>query len=151
MARYNKIFAGPVSENLPQVQELPAADGNIKPGNLIVISSGEFTNAGATSVGKVFIAQDNYLAMKGVDDNYAADDVVIGMELLDEQFFNARVATGNNVTRGAALTPAASGNLALASTSDMVVAFAEEDYNNTSGSAQLVRVRVAKGYLTAAA
>lgn len=151
MARYNKIYAGPVSEVLPQVQELPAADGNIKPGNIIVMTSGEFTNAGATTVGKVFIAQDNYLALKGVDDNYAADDVVIGMEMLDEQFFNARVATGNNVVRGAALTPAASGNLAIASTSDMVVAFAEESYNNTSGTAQLVRVRAAKGYLTAAA
>lgn len=151
MARYNKIYAGPVSQVLPQVQELPAADGAIVPGNLIVMASGEFANAGATTTGKVFIAQDNYLAMKGVDDAYAAGDVVIGMELLDEKFFNARVATGNNVTRGAALTPAANGTLALASTSDMVVAFAEEAYNNTSGSAQLVRVRAAKGYLTAAA
>lgn len=150
VARYNKIYAGPVTQVTPQVQELPAADGNIKPGNIIVMSSGTFANAGASTVGKVFIAQDNYLAQKGVDDAYTSGDTVIGMELLDEQFFNARVATANNVTRGAALTPAASGNLALASTSDMVVAFAEEDYNNTSGSAQLVRVRAAKGYLTAA-
>lgn len=151
MARYNKIFAGPATETKPQVQELPAAAAGIVPGNIIVMSSGEFANAGASTVGKVFIAQDNYLAMKGVDDAYDSGDTVIGMELLDEQFFNARVATGNNVTRGAALTPAANGELAIAALSDMVVAFAEEAYNNTSGSAQLVRVRAAKGYLTAAA
>jgi hypothetical protein len=150
MARYNKIYAGPVTQTLPQVQELPA-DAATLPGCLIVMTNGEFALAGASTVGKVFIAQDNYLAMKGTDDAYDAGDVCIGMELLDEQFFNARVATGNNVTRGAALTPAANGLLALASTSDMVVAFAEEAYNNTSGESQLVRVRVAKGYLTAAA
>ena len=150
MARYNKIFLGPFTEATPQVKELPAAAA-IKPGCLVVPSSGDFALAGAATVGKVWIAQDNYLAMKGVDDAYDSGDTVIGMELLDEQFFNARVATGNNVTRGAALTPAANGTLAIASTADMVVAFAEEAYNNTSGSAQLVRVRAAKGYLTAAA
>lgn len=152
MARFNKIFAGPVTQVTPQVREAPAATA-ITPGQLIVLSSGEFTPAGATTVGKVWIAQDNYLAMKGVDDAYAADDVVIGMELLDEQFFNARVATGVNIAAvGTALTPGASGTLAIASTSDLVVAYSEEIYNNTSGVTQLVRVRAAtNGHLTAAA
>ncbi len=152
MARFNKIFAGPFTEATPQVRELPAADGNIKPGNLIVISSGKFTRAGATTIGKVWIAQDNYLALKGVDDAYAADDVVIGMEPLDEQFFNVRVATGVNISAiGTALTPGANGTLAIASTSDLVVAYAEEAFNNNTGSEQLVRVRAAtNGHLTAA-
>lgn len=150
MARYNKIFAGPFTEATPQVQER-TAPANAIPGRLVVESGTAWALAGATTVGKVFVLQDNYLALKGPDDAYTTGDVAMGMEMLDEQFFNARVATGNNVTRGAALTPAANGELALASTSDMVVAFAEEAYNNTSGSGQLVRVRVAKGYLTAAA
>ena len=151
MARFNKIFAGPVTQVTPQVRELPAADGNIKPGHLIVVSSGKFTRAGATTIGKVWIAQDNYLALKGVDDAYAADDVVIGMEPLDEQFFNVRVATGNNLAIGTPLTPAANGALAIASTSDLVVAYSEEAYNNNTGSEQLVRVRPAtNGHLTAA-
>lgn len=152
MARFNKIFAGPVTEVTPQVREAPAADGNIKPGNLIVLSSGKFTRASATTVGKVWIAQDNYLAMKGVDDAYAADDVVIGMELLDKQFFNGRVATGVNISAvGTALTPGANGTLAIASTSDLVIGYAEEIYNNTSGADQLVRFRPAtNGHLTAA-
>jgi len=150
MARYNKIYAGPATEATPQVMELPAATGTILPGCLVVVNSGEFALAGAATVGKVWIAQDNYLAMKGPDDAYGEGDVVMGMEMLDEQLFNARVATGNNVTKGAALTPAANGELAIAGLSDMVVAFAEEAYNNTSGTSQLVRVRAAKGYLTAA-
>lgn len=151
MARYNRIFAGPATERTPQVRELPAAAA-ITPGELIVVSSGEFTPAGASTIGKVWIAQENYLTQSGVDTDYAAGDTVIGLELLDEQFFNARVATGNNLSIGTALTPAANGALAIASTSDLVVAYSEEAYNNNTGSAQLVRVRAAtNGHLTAAA
>lgn len=152
MARSNKIYAGPVTQVTPQVREAPAAAA-VTPGQLIVLSSGEFTPAAATTVGKVWVAQDNYLAGKGVDDAYAEGDVVIGMELLDEQFFNVRVATGVNISAvGTPLTPGASGTLAIASTSDLVVAYSEEIYNNTSGSTQLVRVRAAtNGHLTAAA
>ena len=149
MARYNKIYAGPVSENLPQVQELPA-DVAILPGSIITMSSGEFVLGTADTLGKVFVAQDNYLALEGVDTAYAVGDRVLGLEMSDDQLFNVRVATGNSLVKGSALTPAASGVLALASTSDMVVAFSEEAYNNNTGSVQLVRVRAAKGYLTAA-
>lgn len=150
MARYNKIYAGPATQPTPQVQER-AAPANAIPGRIVVEDGDDWALAGTSTVGKVYVLQDNYLAMKGVDDAYTTGDVAMGMEMLDEQFFNVRVATGNNVTRGAALTPAANGELALASTSDKVVAHAEEAYNNTSGSGQLVRVRAAKGYLTAAA
>lgn len=150
MARYNKIYAGPATEVTPQVRELPAAAA-LKPGRLIVVTAGEFALAGAATVGKIWVVQDNYLACKGVDDDWAQDDTAIGMEFLDQHFFNVRVATGNNVAIGSALTPAANGELALAGASDLVVAYAEEAYNNTSGSGQLVRVRAATtGHLTAA-
>lgn len=150
MARYNKIYAGPVTEVTPQVQELPAAASTL-PGCLIVAASEEFALAGAATTGKVFVAQDNYFAQLGVDDAWAEGDTMIGMEMLDEQFFNVRVATGNNVVKGAALSPAANGLVALSGEGDKVIAYAEEAYNNTSGTSQLVRVRAAKGYLTAAA
>lgn len=150
MPRFNKIFAGPVTEVTPQVRERPAAAAII-PGQLIVISGGQFTPAGASTTGKVYVAQENYLAHEGVDTPYAIGDIVIGMELLDEQFFNVRVATGVNVAQDAALVPGTAGTVALAAVgSKQVIAFAEEAYSNTSGSTQLVRVRVAKGYLTAA-
>lgn len=150
MARYNKIFAGPYTEATPQVAERPAAAA-ITPGQLIAIAAGQFTPAGATTVGKVYVAQDNYLAMEGVDTPYAIGDTVLGLDLLDDQFFNVRVATGVNVARDAALVPGPNGTVALATAGGkQVVATAEEAFNNTSGSAQLVRVRAAKGYLTAA-
>lgn len=146
MARYNKIFAGPTSETLPQVVELPAAADTL-PGCAVVVTAGEFALASATTVGKVFVVQDNYLTGKGVDDAIKADDRVIGMELLPEQLFNVRVPTGTNVTLGAALTTGASGKWVLAAEGRAVYAYAEEAYNNTSGADQLVRVRAANGYI----
>lgn len=150
MARYNKIFAGPVTERLPQVQEALAAAA-ILPGLAIVFNgSGQFAIAGASTVEKVFIAQDNYLQMKGVDEAWASGDTAIGMEMLDEQFFNVRVPTGTNIAKGARLTTNAAGRFVPVAAGNRVIAIAEEAYNNTSGSDQLVRVRAAKGHLAAA-
>lgn len=152
MARYNKIFLGPVEKNKPQVRELLAAAA-LKPGRLAVISSGKFALAGATTVGKVWLIQDNYLAMKGVDDDWAQDSTAIGIEMQDDELYAARIANGVNVSAiGTALTPGANGTLAIASTSDLVVAYSEEVYNNNSGSEQLIRIRPAgsQSYLSAA-
>ena len=149
MARYNKIYAGPVSETLPQVQERLCA-ATILPGTALVESGSSFAQAGANALTKVYIAQDNYLAMKGVDDAWPANDRIIGMEMLDEQFFNVRVPTGTNVARGSQLTTSAAGKFVLATTGQRVIMIAEEAYNNTSGSDQLVRARVARNQLAAA-
>lgn len=161
MARYSKILLGPARKNDPQVFEAEAGAA-ITPGCLIVLSSGRFVLAGATTVGKVWIAQENYLAMKGVDTAYTAyaagppvvdGDRVLGLEMQDDVLYAARVANGVNITAvGTALTPAANGTLGIASTSDLVVAYADEIYNNNTGSTQLVRIRPAASasYLSAA-
>lgn len=142
MARYNTIYAGPVSENLPQVRELPA-DVAILPGCAIVATAGEFALGTATTVGKIFVAQDNYITLKGVDNAYAVGERVLGLEMLDEQLYNVRIPTGVNVPFGAALTVGASGKWALQTSTRPTYAYAEEAYNNTSGSDQLIRVRAA--------
>lgn len=153
MGRYSRIHLGPARKNDPQVMELAAAAA-IQPGCLIVVSAGEFALAGASTVGKVWIAQENYLAQKGVDDAYAADERVIGLEMQADTLYAAVIATGTNVTAvGTPLTPAANGKLAIASTSDLVVAYADEVYNNNTGSDQLIRIRPAgsQSYLSAGA
>lgn len=149
MARYNKIFAGPFTEATPQVQERICAAA-ILPGTALVESGSAFAQAGANSNAKIYIAQDNYLALKDVDTAWPANDRIVGMEPLDEQFFNVRVPTGVNVTRGAALTTNAAGKFVLATTGNRIIMFAEEAYNNTSGADQLVRARKAQGNLASA-
>lgn len=143
MPRFNKIYAGPVTEVLPQVQER-ILNGAYLPGTALVVSSGNFAQAGANSGDKLYILQDNYLALKGVDDAWPSGDRGIGMEMLDEQFFNVRVPTGVNVAQDAELTTNASGKFVLATSGQNVVAVAEEAFNNNTGSDQLVRVRVAR-------
>ena len=149
MARFNKIYAGPVTEPTPQVQERICAAA-ILPGTALVESGVNFAQAGANSGDKLYVAQDNYLALKGTDDAWPAGDTIIGMELLDEQFFNVRVPTGVNVARGAELTTNAAGKFVLATTGQNVVAVAEEAFNNNTGSDQLVRARVARRNVAAA-
>ena len=152
MARYNKIFLGPVEKNKPQVREL-LASAALKPGRLAVISSGKWALAGATTVGKVWLIEDNYLALKTVDTDWAQDSMAIGLEMQADELYAARIANGVNITAiGTALTPAANGTLGIASTSDLVVAYSEEVYNNNSGSEQLLRIRPAgsQSYLSAA-
>lgn len=161
MARYSRIHLGPARKNDPQVREAEAGAA-ITPGCLIVLSSGRFALAGATTVGKVWIAQENYLAQGSVDTAYTAyaagppivrGDTVLGLELEDDTMYAARVATGVNITAvGTPLTPAANGTLGIASTSDLIVAYSDEAFNNNTGSTQLVRVRPAASasYLSAA-
>lgn len=149
MARYNAVFAGPVEKLKPQVRELPAAV-DLTPGSIVVASGGQFALATAATTGKVYVVQENYLTMKGPDTSITAGNTAIGLEMADDCLYRARVATGTNVTLDAALAPGANGELVLAGAADRVVAFAAETYNNTSGSAQLVQVRPANGFVSAA-
>lgn len=145
MARYNVIFAGPVGSR-PQTQEAVLA-ASLLPGIAVVWSSGQFAAAGAATNEKVLVLQDNYLAGKGVDDAWASGDRGVALEMLDGEFFNVRVATGNNLVKGSKLTTNSSGKFVLATTGNRIVAIAEEAFNNNTGSDQLVRVRAAKGHL----
>jgi 3D (Asp-Asp-Asp) domain-containing protein len=152
MGRYSRIHLGPARKNDPQVREAEAAaSSTIKPGTFLVLSSGRFANAGASTVGKVWLAQENYLAQKGVDTAYKAyvsaserGDTVLGLELQDDTHYAAVIATGTNITAvGTPLKLASGGKLAIATPgTDNIVAFSDEIYNNNTGSDQLIRIRV---------
>ena len=152
MARFNKIFLGPVDDNKPQVKEL-LGDVALKPGRLVVVSSGKWALAADDTVGKVWLVQDNYLAMKGVDDDWLDEDRVVALEMSGDNVLAARIANGVNITAiGTPLTPGDDGTLAIADRSNLIVAYSDEVYNNNSGSEQLLKIRPAgsQSYLSAA-
>lgn len=161
MGRYNKIHLGPARKNDPQVFEAEAGAA-ILPGSLVVLSSGRFALAAANTIGKVWLAQENYLLQRGTDAAYTAfaagppevvGDRVLGLEMEDDCLYAARIANGVNITAvGTALTPAANGTLGIATTSDLVVAYADEIFNNNTGATALIRIRPAgsASYLSAA-
>jgi hypothetical protein len=146
MARFNKIYAGPTSEVLPQVEEAPANVALI-PGQIVTLSAGKFIkHATAGGRGRFRIVQDNYLALESVDTAIAANDVTIGLIPLDDQLYAVRVATGNNLTKGDPLVSGGAGVLVKGATSGHHILFwAEETYNNASGVDQLVLARAAQG------
>lgn len=149
MARFNKIFRGPADKNKPQVREAICAAA-VLPGTVVVLSGANFAQAGANAAGLVYLVQDNYLAMKGVDDAWLAGDRVVALHLQDDELYAVRVPTGQNIVQGDALTTNAAGKLVKATTGQRTIFYALEAYNNTSGADQLVTARVANTNLPAA-
>lgn len=149
MPRYNKIYAGPYTENLPQTREGLAFE-DITPGCLVTFDSGEFSLADASTVSPVWVAQDNYLTLKTVETVNETGNTMIGMIMLQQQLFNCLVPTGQNLSVGTELTSNANGQLVAAGVGDRVFAMSEEDYNNDTGESQLVHVRAVPGYVRAA-
>ncbi|PZR36483.1 hypothetical protein [Caulobacter segnis] len=146
MPRYNKIFAGPPGEVDVQVEEAPC-NVSLTPGQLVVLSSGKWVaHATAGGRGRYRVLQDNYLACEDVDTQIAANDTGVGLIPHGDLLFYVRVATGQNLAKGDALVSNGSGVLVKGATSGHQILFwAEETYNNTSGSTQLVLVRPAQG------
>lgn len=149
MARYNVILAGPADKIKPQVREAICAAA-ILPGTIAVISGANYAQAGANALGAFYVVQDNYLAMKGVDDAWPAGDRIVAIHPEDDELFNLRVPTGQNLVAGDNLTTNAAGKLVKATTGQRVLFYSLETYNNTTGVDQLVRARLANTNVPAA-
>lgn len=142
MARYNVILAGPADENKPQVREAVCPTA-VLPGTVLIGNGANFAQAGANTTARVYLAQDNYLALKDVDTAWPAGDRVVGLHLQDDELYNVRVPTGQNLAHDTPLTTSAAGKLVAATTGQRILFYAAEAYNNTSGADQLVRARAA--------
>lgn len=148
MARYNKIDLGPSTEKLPQVREALAA-ADTTPGAVVLMAAGELAGATATTAlegVQLYVADAGWCSGLDVDDAVPAGDTLIAHKMLPAKRYAALVATGNNIT--AVDTPlkvsATAGQLEIGTAgTDHIVAYADEIYNNASGSAQLVSIRPA--------
>lgn len=145
--RFNKIFAGPVTEVLPQVVEASAGVADIKPGQVLTLVSGEFDQAGAATLTQLFVAQDNYLAMLGTNDVYLDGETTPGIVPLDNQLLNCRFAASAALTKGDAVALAANGllrKLPATTGAYIVIGYADETVTLGSGGEDLIRVRWAQ-------
>ena len=162
MARYSKIILGPARKNDPQVVEAEAGAA-ILPGQFVTLNAqGRFALAVAATTAKVWLAQENYLMLKSVDQSYTAysagppvvrGDTVMGLELDDTVMYAARLAAGQNVNAiGLPLAIGAGGNLVIAGATARIIAHSDEIFNNNTGTTQLIRIRPAgsQSYVTGA-
>lgn len=149
MPRFNKIYAGPATLNVVHVAEAIKDDATL-PGTAVKLDANgaKFVVSGAASAAKLFLVQDNYLALMGVDDAWPAGDRIVGIEMHDGGLYNVRVPTGQNIQKGEPLTTDADGKFVVAAAGNRVILVADETYNNTTGADQLVRARIAQPGMT---
>jgi len=142
--RFNKIFAGPATNALPQTVEALANTNTIKGGHIVTLSGGEFVLAGAATRTQIFVAQENYLAGLGTDDAYLENETLVALVPLDELMFNARFAASAALTKGDAVALAANGllqKLPATTGTYIVVGYADETVTLGSSGQDLIRVR----------
>jgi hypothetical protein len=133
--------------------ERPVLEGlahttTIKPGHLVCWSSGELVvHADDDALAAPMFAVENPFAEvssgANIDHAYAADELVRYVWAQPGDLIYAWLETANNATKGAALTSDGAGGLQLSPTAGAVIAWADEDLNNTTGSQARLRVRVA--------
>lgn len=146
MGRYNVIYRGPAEMNMPHTEEA-AMNAATAPGTLVIKSSGKFApHATQGTRPAFFILDKGNLTQSSVDDNIAANDTGVGFLPYDTGRFAVLVETGTNCVKDVTLlTNNTSGVLEVATSGDEVLFVADETYNNTTGSNQLVSVRPYKG------
>lgn len=149
MARHNKIFLGPATENQSQTEEA-LADVAIAPGSFVVRNaSNEFilaTAALAVEGRELYVASENWAAGRQVDDDNPADQTMIAYKRNPRETLAALIANGQNVTQiDTPLTLSATAGVLEVGTvgTDHIVAYAREVFNNTSGNSELIAIRPA--------
>lgn len=149
MARYGNICLGPADQNLSSMSRDAIASDAIMPGSVCVLnSSGQFAvhateNGGADTI--LYIANYNYFQGLDADDANPINDTMEGLRPFDDGEFAVLLENGQNVTElDTALTSAGDGSLQIATVGTHDVLFyANEVFNNNTGSAALIRVRKA--------
>lgn len=136
-----KIHAGPAELPNALVVEGKTSEAML-PGNVAVVSSGEFALADAATVGQLLFMKEKGPGQGGhVDDEFAVDDYAYAYVARSGLFFRTRVATGLTlVANETLLERGADGQLAVLDAGE-AVAVAKETVT-TSSDDELVLVEV---------
>lgn len=147
MARYNTIYQGPFNEYEPQTVEGFVSAASL-PGTIVRRGASNALTVGAASLGaeaRYYILAEGYLGGPGqsLDTNVATNTTAEAYDIHERENYAALLADGQNVTAlDTPLTVNTSGQLQIATVgTHEVVFYANEIYNNNTGSAQLIRVR----------
>jgi hypothetical protein len=139
----NTVFAGSV-EHQPTIVEARAAAGNIRPGQLVTRTAGQFALTANAQPGALYIADLNSMRQGGIDELYASGDTVKAFYPKAGELFHVRSAVANYTAVDTPLTCNAAGQVRIALTNgtEEIVAYVDEVINVTVADS-LVRVRMA--------
>jgi hypothetical protein len=129
--------------------EALATTTTIKPGHLLMFSSGKLVindDDADTDAPKMFAVENPFYKATtteaAIDHAYAADETVRYIWPQAGDILYAFIETASDVARGAALESDGAGGL-QAWTAGRIIAFADEDKANATGSQARIRVRIA--------
>lgn len=149
-SRPNKIRLGPPQRNCPQPEEAIVTADTL-PGTIVQkdATTGQFvsfaTNGGGDGV-KLYVLNHNFIGGGQIDDPVPAGDTGIGEQMFRENLLAALLSDAQDLdVLDKPLTPGVNpGELRVGIPgTDYIVAYGQEIYNNTTGSAQLVIIRPA--------
>ena len=131
---YNTIWVGPADgANKKPLCIEGTAGGAIRAGALVSVVGNEITASAADgkAVVELVIAREiGEMFGKTIDDQWATGDHVIAVKPRSGEFFNVRVAAGQAIVRGSALTTDGGSGFKLAGAGDVTLAYAAGDYTS---------------------
>jgi hypothetical protein len=149
MATANVVFSGPADIVAPLIEEAIIASGQtIKPGNLVIKSSGQYIVHGTAGVGGAYrIANLDVIRNGRVTDTLVAGDTCQAFIPRPGESYNVIVGASQTIAIDSPLTSNANGTLKLATitgaTPDVVLFYAEEAVTTGSGVTARILARVA--------
>ncbi|WP_017346121.1 hypothetical protein [Pantoea sp. A4] len=133
------IHAGGVFPN-PLLNREGGAIAATAPGTIGFFSvADKFTASVAGAESSIlYVANKDYLRCLSVDDNIAANELVVGIQPLPGMFLNVRAAAGT-YTKGQPVA-VANGQITAVADDAAVFAYIEEDQSTTAVAGDLIRV-----------
>lgn len=149
MTTANVVFSGPADVVKPIMEEaIIAAGQTIKPGMLVIKSSGQWIVHGTAGVGGPYrVADMDFIRNGKVTDTLTTGDTAQAFIPEVGHTYNVVVGASQTVVVDSPLTSNANGTLKLATTTgatpDVVLFYAEEAVTTGSGVTARIRARVA--------
>lgn len=140
MARYNRINLDGKS-----ITETYLAATDIEAGVVVVENNGEFAKASAGAVGRIFVATTGMQQGLGTGAETPEGDSLAGEYAEEGRELAILLGKNNTVTKGAPLSVAANGLLALNADGKNIIGYAQEDLavgNTSADTPELLRVRI---------
>lgn len=139
----NAIYRGP-AERQPQTLNKPVT-GALLPGTAVLIGGTAFTQATAATAGRIGVLSNRNFYEQGPMDAYVSGETAVAYRLEPEQEYQWAMAAAT-YTQGQELTIAASGRLAAAASTNVVVAFFDQAGGAVSAGV-LADVVIARPYV----
>ena len=141
----NSVYRGPVCDQPMTLTAL--VNGALLPATFVTYDGTDFNQATAAAGNRLFILNNLDFYTQTITDAYASGDTGVAYRLTPEQEYQSTMAAAT-YTRDQELTVNGSGQLAAATSGDLVVAFFDQE-GATLSAGDLADIVIANSYIKA--